>query len=112
PSLYSLNMQPLDDIFQKIENDFYSSVRSCVSNISYECLVNDDFIEVKFDVPGIEKEDIKLQVENNLKYINIDIKTLRNNTNNEKDRKDYYSEIMYGERSQILSIQKSNDVDV
>ena len=60
---------------------------------------------LQFDVPGVKKEDIKIEVENN----RITVSGERKHEKEEKDSKHYFCETSYG--SFMRSVSLSSEVD-
>ncbi len=101
PSLWRMQKE-LDQLF----NDFDRS-RLAPMEFSPSCEFTEDktHYHLKFDLPGVKKEDMKIEVDGNI----LSVTAERRNEKKSEDNKSRYSEIQYGAYSRSFTLPISID---
>ena len=110
-NVVNYNKQNYFDLFDPFFNDFFGLDRNTKYNevMKTDIIDHDDSYEMKIDLPEVNKEDVKMSLEDG--YLTIEAKVEKNTENNDKYiRKERY----YGEYKRSYYIGdnvKEEDID-
>lgn len=98
----------LSDMFQNIfDNDYNDFWSKRMSDPSANILENADNFQLELAAPGMNKEDFKIQLENNILTISAELEDEKREEGKNYTRKEFY----YGSFSRSFTLPKSVDLD-
>lgn len=94
----------LDNIMQELTESDQTFFQS---DFSPSCELSEDKTNfyVKFDIPGVKKDDVKVQMDGN----QVTVSAERRDEKQSEDKKSYYSEISYGSYERSFTLPTSVD---
>ena len=87
--------------------DTYFSQRDCGCTPATNVAESDKGFEIEFAVPGMNRDDIKISVENNV----LTVSSEKENKKEEKDRNFTRKEFVYGSFTRSFTLPRTVDVD-
>lgn len=101
PSLWRMQKE-LDQLFSDFDRP-----RFAPTEFSPSCEFSEDksHYHLKFDLPGVKKEDMKIEVDGNL----LSVTAERREEKKSEDKKSRYSEIQYGSYSRTFTLPVTID---
>ncbi len=101
PSLWRMQKE-LDQLFNDFDRPRLQSME-----FSPSCEFSEDktHYHIKFDLPGVKKEDMKIEVDGNI----LNVTAERRDEKKSEDKKSRYSEIQYGSYSRSFTLPISID---
>lgn len=92
----------------RLLDHFFSFPHRNLSNINVDMYETDKNIVVKAQVPGINKEQIHINMQNN--YLNIEIENSEQKEEKNESKTYYYQERSYGKIQRTLKLPHSIDI--
>jgi len=109
---YDRNMSPLAHIFkelEEIERNFFQPLKKVDTDISIpvKFIEKEDRYEVLAEIPGVEKENISIDINNDI----LTISAIKKEEKIKDSDKVHFSYIEYGEFKQSIKLPKDIDLE-